>query len=43
MHCHSKYPNDLKNVNVTPLFKTDDKNDKSNYQPIIIISNLSKA
>ena len=36
----SQYPNGLKYVDVTPVFKKDDKSDKSNYRPISILPNL---
>ena len=38
-----QYPNGLKYADVTPVFKKDDKSDKSNYRPISILSNLSKV
>ena len=31
-----QYPNGLKYADVTPVFKKDDKSDKSNYRPISI-------
>ena len=39
----SQYPNGLKHADVTPVFKKDDKSDKSNYRPISIVPNLSKV
>ena len=39
----SQYPNGVKYADVTPVFKTDDKSDKSNYPPISILLNLSKV
>ena len=39
----SQYPNGLKYADVTPIFKKDDKSDKSNYQSISILPNLSKV
>ena len=39
----SQYQNGLKYVHVTPVFKKDDKFDKSNYRPISILPNLSKV
>ena len=39
----SQYPNGLKYAYVTPVFKKDDKSDKSNYPPISILPNLSKV
>ena len=38
-----QYPNGLKYADVTPVFKKDDKSDKSNYRPISILPNLSKV
>ena len=32
----------MKLANITPVFKKDDKTDKSNYRPIRILPNLSK-
>ena len=39
----SQYQNGLKYVHVTPVFKKDDKFDKSSYRPISILPNLSKV
>ena len=39
----SQYPNCLEYATVTPVFKKDDKSDKSNYRHISIIPNLSKV
>ena len=39
----SQYPNGLKYADVTPVFKKDDKSEKSNYRPISILPNLSKV
>ena len=39
----SQYPNGLKHADVTPLFKKDDKSDKSNYRPISILPNLGRV
>ena len=39
----SQYPNGLKYADVTPVFREDDKSDKSNYRPISILPNLSKV
>ena len=36
----SQYPNGLKYADVTPVFKKDDKSDKSNYRPTSILPNL---
>ena len=38
-----QYPNCLKYADVTPVFKKDDKSNKSNYRPISILPNLSKV
>ena len=38
----SDYPSNLKNADVTPAYKKDSRNDKSNYRPISILPNLSK-
>ena len=32
----------MKLANITPVFKKDDRTDKSNYRPISILPNLSK-
>ena len=37
-----QYPNGLKHADVTPVFKNDDKSDKSNYRPIIFSPILVK-
>ena len=39
----SQYPKGLNYANVTPVFKEDNKSDKSNYRPISILPNLSKV
>ena len=38
-----QYPNGLKYVDATPVFKKDDKSDKSNYRAISILPNLGKV
>ena len=38
-----QYQNGSKYADVMPVFKKDDKSDKSNYRPIIILPNLSKV
>ena len=37
------FPSSMKLANITPLFKKDDRTDKSNYRPISILPNLSKV
>ena len=37
------FPTALKYADIRPAFKKDDKTDKKNYRPIIILPNLSKA
>ena len=37
-----KFPSSMKLANITPVFKKDDRTDKSNYRPISILPNLSK-
>ena len=37
-----EYPASLKYADITPIFKKDDKTDKTNYRPISILPNLSK-
>ena len=39
----SEYPASLKYADITPIFKKDDKTDKTNYRPISILPNLSKT
>uniref|UniRef100_A0A1Y1KXC2 Reverse transcriptase domain-containing protein n=1 Tax=Photinus pyralis TaxID=7054 RepID=A0A1Y1KXC2_PHOPY len=36
------FPDSWKNANVTPVFKSGDSNDVSNYRPISILSNFAK-
>jgi hypothetical protein len=38
-----KFPSQWKDVNVTPVFKKDDRQDKKNYRPITLLSNLGKV
>ena len=38
----SEYPASLKYADITPIFKNDDKTDKTNYSPVSILPNLSK-
>ena len=39
----SQYPSGFKYTDVTPVFKKDDKSEKSNEEPISIVPNLSKV
>ena len=39
----STFPIALKNADVNPVFKNDDKNGKENYRPISILPSLSKV
>ena len=36
------FPSSMKLANITPVFKKNDSTDKSNYEPISILPNLSK-
>ena len=36
------FPSSMKLANITPVFKKDDRTDKSNYRPISILPKLSK-
>ena len=38
----SVFPQNLKNANITPVFKKDHKNSETNYRPVSILPNLSK-
>ena len=33
----------MKSANITPVFKKNDRTDKSNYRPVSILPNLSKV
>ena len=37
------FPEDLKCAEVVPIYKKNDKKDKSNYRPISLLSNISKV
>ena len=36
------FPNELKQVDITPIYKKESRNEKENYRPISILLNLSK-
>ena len=38
----SVFPQDLKNVNITPVFKKGDRNSKTNSRSVSILPNVSK-
>ena len=38
-----KFPSPLKNADITPAHKKDDRTDKSNYRPISILPSMSKV
>ena len=38
----SLFPEQLKFANIKPVFKKDSQNDKRNYRPVSILSNISK-
>ena len=39
----TSFPNSLKQADITPDHKKDDKNDKNNYRPVSILPSLPKA
>ena len=39
---HCNFPNELKEADVTPLFKNDDSNYKGNFRPISVLPAASK-
>ena len=39
----TSFPNSLKKVDITPVHKKHDTNDKNNYRPVSILPSLSKA
>ena len=39
----NRFPHSMKSANITPVFKKNDRTDKSNYRPVSILSNLSKV
>ena len=36
------FPSPLKNANLTPVFKKDDRNSKNKYRQVSILPNMSK-
>ena len=38
----SNFPSSLKKVNITPVFKKDDRNSKDDYRLVSILPNMSK-
>ena len=39
----SRFPHSMKSADITPVFKKNDRTDKTNYRPISIFPNLSKV
>ena len=39
---NGKFPDSLKNANITPVYKKDDPTDKVNYRPVSVLPLLSK-
>ena len=39
----NRFPHFMKSANITPVFKKNDRTDKSNYRPVSILPNLSKV
>ena len=39
----SRFPHSMKSANITPMFKKNDRTDKTNYRPVSILPNLSKV
>ena len=39
----NRFPHSMKSANITPVFKKNDRTDKSNYRPVSILPNLSKV
>ena len=39
---YSTFPNELKNADISPVFKKKDRHDKPNYRPVRILPLLSK-
>ena len=39
----SRFPHSVKSANVAPVFKRNDRTDKTNYRPVSILPNLSKV
>ena len=38
----SRFPHSMKLANITPVFKMNDRTEKSNYWPVSILPNLSE-
>ena len=39
----NRFPHSMKSANIKPVFKKNDRTDKSNYRPVSILPNLSKV
>ena len=39
---NSTFPNELKNTDISPVYKKKDRHDKSSYRPVSILPLLSK-
>ena len=39
---NATFPNELKNADISPVYKKKDRHDKSNYRPVSILPLLSK-
>ena len=40
---HCEFPNEMKNTDVTPVFKKDDPTKAKNYRPVSVLSFVSKV
>ena len=38
-----EFPNDLKNADIVPVYKKNNKCEKENYRPVSILSNISNV